>query len=1007
MNTNQYVRGFNKGIPFLSLLLFLFSLNMFGYSNTYINKQQGPITGIVASRADGMPLPGASVLIKGTQTAVSADFDGSFTISAPEDAVLVVSYMGYITQEIAVKGQTKFRIVLEENAQKLDEVTIVGYGTLKKQQVTSAVSTVRSKDFNTGSVNDAGQLIQGKVAGLSISLPSGDPTAATQVVLRGTSTILGSNASPLILIDGIPGDFGTVAPQDIESMSVLKDGSAAAMYGTRGTNGVILITTKKASGSNKNKVSYSVNLSTQQISRHLDMLTAQDYKNQIAAGTRNASFDQGSSTDWLDAISQDPISQTHNLTFSGGDHKTNYLATLNMRLLEGIFQKSDNNIFTGRVDINHNMFDDKVKVNLGFLNRSGNYTTTGDGYSFNGYVYRQALLRNPTSPKQYEDGSWDSPSDIANFNYDNPLGRLNESDGQNRNNFSRFNGTVEYYPLEGLKLSALGSYSRYNETRGYAETKQHISNTRSGVNGFASNGTRETQDRLLELTAQYSKKIDKHDFTVLGGYSFQDNFLRDYFMTNNDFQTDIFGYNNIGLGLGFKKGSKYANIGGTTAKTNLISFFGRINYSFDGKYLLQMSLRHEAASQLYKTESPWGTFPAVSAGWRISQEEFMKSLTFVNEFKLRAGYGVTGTPNPDGFGAVALLGYGSYFYYNGEWIRSLVPTQNPNPYLKWEEKHETNLGVDFGFFDNFITGSVDYYQRNIKDLLYDYSVPTPPNLHPTTRANVGELENKGLEFIVNVNAITIENFQWVTSINFSTNESKLVSLSNDLYKASQDYFYTGGTGEPIQTSTHIVEVEQNVGDFYGFKVVDIDETGKWIYETPDGTRKNYDEFSHATEDKQRLGNGLPKAYAGWNNNFKFKNWDLAINMRGAFGYQILNFDRMYLENPTIQYYNRLKSSEDLVYGKAKLTAPLEYNSYYVEDGDFWKIDNITLGYNFKKLGKYINSARIYTSCLNGFLITKYKGIDPEVDRAGLAPGNDYRDKYPTARTFNFGIDVSF
>lgn len=1000
LNLKKRVRG-NTFLP----LCVLFSFFLFAAGQA--SAQQNIVTGTVTSSQDNMGLPMASVLVKGTTKGVSTDIDGNFTIEAAATDVLVFSYMGYTTQEITVGSQAVINITLIEDAEQVEEVVVVGYGTQKKEQVTSSVASVSAKDFNKGAVQDVGQLIQGKVAGLTISLNSGDPTANTQVLLRGSSTLIGGNASPLVLIDGVPGDFNTVAPQDIENISVLKDGSAAAMYGTRGTNGVILITTKRASGGSRATVTYSSMVSTQEITRSYDMLTAQDYRNQIAAGTRDGSYDQGANTNWLDAITQTPVSHTHNLTFRGGDHKTNYLASLNVRKLEGIFLKSDNNIYTGRVDVNHSMFDDKLRLNLGFLNRSGNYTTTGDGFSYNGYNYRQALIRNPTSPTRYEDGSWDSASDIANFNYDNPLGRINESGGQNRNNFSRLNGRIDYLPVPGLKLSALVSYSRYNETRGYFESKNHISNTRSGVNGFVSNGTRETQDRLAELTAQYTKKFGDHDITVLGGYSYQDNFFRDYWMTNNNFQTDVFGYNNIGLGLGIKDGSTYANIGGSTAKTNLISFFGRFNYAYKDRYLLQASIRREAASQLYKTNEPWGSFPAVSVGWRISQEEFMKEVSFVNDLKVRAGYGITGTPNTNGFGAVALLGYGSYFYYDGQWIRTLVPTQNPNPHLKWEEKLETNLGVDFTLFNSIVSGSVDYYKRNIKDLLYDYSVPSPPNLYPTTRANVGELENKGVEVLLNITPVKTENFEWTTTFTYSTNKSKLVSLSNDLYQLSSDYFYAGGTGEPIQTTTHIVKVGDQIGNFYGFKVVDIDENGYWIYENADGQRQSYSEFSHATEDKQVLGNGLPKWYGGWNNTFRYKNFDLGITMRGAFGYQILNFDRMYLENPTIQYYNRLSSSQNAVYGKAQLAAPLEFNSYYIEDGDFWKIDNITLGYTFRNLGKYITSARVYGATQNTFLITKYKGIDPEVDRGGLTPGNDYRDKYPTARTYTFGIDVTF
>tara|TARA_R110002012_G_scaffold108008_1_gene250278 strand:- start:8394 stop:11372 length:2979 start_codon:yes stop_codon:yes gene_type:complete len=961
--------------------------------------QQNTVTGVVTSSLDGMQLPGVNVMERGTSNGVVTGLDGDYTINVSAEAVLVFSYVGFKTQEVIVNKKTKIDVQLDEDMESLDDIVLVGYGSQRKEDITSAVSSVDSEEFVKGNVNDIGQLLQGKVAGLSVSMTSGDPRAGSQVRLRGTNSIIGSS-SPLILIDGIPGDFRTVAPEDIESVDVLKDGSAAAIYGTRGTNGVILITTKRASGSYTNRVDYSVNLSTQQIANQLDVLSADDYRRQIEQGVRDPSQDFGSSTDWLDAITRTPFSQVHNLTFRGGNATTNYLATINYRGLEGVFLKSNNETFSGRVDINHNMFDDKLKFNFGIISRNQNNTTTTD----QNYTYRQALLRNPTEPIYDEDGNWfERP---GNFDYENPLARIYESDGEERSLFNRFNAQITYEPVTDVKINALGSLGRYYQTRGYSETKNHISTIRNGLNGYVSNGTRETQEKLLELTAQYSKSLEKHNLTLLGGYSYQESYYRDYSMTNRDFPTDEFSYHNIGLGNGINEGD--ATVGGYTSTSNLIGFFGRLNYNFDDKYLLMASVRHEAASQLYRTKKPWGTFPAVSAGWRLSQESFLEDVDFLYNLKIRAGYGVTGTPNGGGFGAVPLLGYGSYFYYNGEWIRTLVPSQNPNPDLKWEEKHETNLGLDFGFLENRISGSIDYYVRDIQDLLYDYSVPTPPNLYPTTRANVGKMKNEGLEVALNFIPVQNQDFEWTSNINFSTNTNKLISLSNDLYQSTNDYFTAGYTGPPVQTFTHIIEIGGPVGNFYGFKVTGLDENGLWIYETPEGETQSYDEFDHSFENKQILGNGLPKYYASFNNSFRYKKIDLSVTMRGAFDYEILNFERMYLENSSIKQYNRLATSEDAIFGSSvALNAPEEFNSYYLENGDFWKIDNITIGYNFDEIGKYIKSARLSFSTLNTFTFTNYKGIDPEVNRGGLDPGNDGRDKYPTTRTFTLGLNVSF
>ena len=955
---------------------------------------------------DGEPLPGVSILIKGTSSGTTTDFDGNYSINVTEGSILQFSYIGFLKQEVEVGSQSVINVQLEPDLEQLEEVVVIGYGTQNKEDLTSSVARVDSKEFVKGNVLDAGQLIQGKVAGLTISAPSGDPTSGSQILLRGNTTILGANSNPLVLIDGIPGNLRTVAPEDIESIDVLKDGSAAAIYGTRGTNGVIIITTKRASGTYQNRVEYSASFSTQTIARQLDLFTADDYRDQIAAGTRDASWDLGGSTDWMDEVTQTPLSQIHNLTFMGGNAKTNYLANINYRGLEGIFLKSNNNTFTGRVDINHNMFNDKLRLNLGILNSQNKYNTTGDGNSFNGYTYRQAIIYNPTAPTKDENGNWFEQPSI--FNYENPLARINESDGENKSQNTRFSATLTYKPVTGLNLKALVSTNRYNESRGYSETKNHISNLRDGRNGYASVGAVESIDNLMELTADYSTSLGDHNFTLLGGYSYQDNDRTENWMQNMDFPTDVFSYHNIALGKALKDGNPAVNIYSGRSKTNLISFFGRATYSFKDKYLLMASMRHEAASQLYGTAQPWGTFPAVSVGWKLSSEPFMENISFLDNLKIRAGYGVTGTQPSNLFLGVALLNYGDFYYYNGEWIRTLVPSQNPNPDLRWEEKHETNFGVDFGLFNSRVTGNIDYYVRKIDGLLYDYTVPSPPNLYTSTRANVGKMENKGLEILLNITPIKTNDFEWQTSFNFSTNSNKLVSLSNDIYQTTNNYFTTGGTGEPIQTFTHIVNIGDNIGDFYGFKVVDIDENGYWIYEGAEGENVSYDEYSHSFEDKKVLGNGLPNYYAGWNNTFRYKNWDLFITMRGAFDYQILNFQRMYFENPTLPQYNQLKTADDLVYGKAVLAAPLEFNSSYVEDGDFWKIDNITLGYTFNTdNNKFFNSARVYVSTLNTFTFTGYNGIDPEVNRLGLDPGNDSRDKYPTTRTYTLGFNVSF
>jgi TonB-linked SusC/RagA family outer membrane protein len=961
-----------------------------------------PIKGRVVDEK-GAALPGVNVIVKGTNNGSQTDAEGRYSIKAPADAILVFSFVGSKPQEVAVAGRSSVDITLLPDTKELADVVVVGYGTQRRADLTSAVASVKEENFVKGPTQDAGQLIQGKVAGVTVVTASGDPTAGSQILLRGTAT-LNASVQPLVLIDGIPGDLKTVPPEDIQSVDVLKDGSAAAIYGVRGTNGVILITTRRPQGNITPTIEYSGYASTQRIARRPEMLTADEYRQKIAEGVKFD--DQGSSTDWIKAVSQNPLTHVHNLTFRGGSGQTNYLVNGNYRYLDGIFQKSDNRTFTGRADINHAMFDGRVKINLGILNTDNKFIATSDGGSFNGYTYRQAIIRNPTAPIFNADGTY--AQQFGLFNYDNPLSRLYNSDGENTSQLTRLSGSITWEPMDGLQLKALGSNSRYNQTSGYSENKQHSSSLRDGLNGYAAVGSTENKDRLLELTATYSRSFGEHRFSVLGGYSYQDFVGANFFERNFDFPTDQFTYNNIGAGNGARLGR--ATLSSGRGSTNLIGFFGRLTYNYKEKYLLLASVRREAGSQLLGADKPWGTFPAVSVGWRINKENFLANATFIDDIKLRAGYGVTGTLPGTSFLGVSLLNYGGAFLSNGQWILGLSPVSNPNPSLRWEEKQEFNVGSDYAFLKGRVYGTVDYYVRRTNGLLYDYPVPSPPNLYGRTTANVGTIENKGLEVQLNLVPVQTKDFSWTTTFNFSTNSNRLVSLQNDLYKLDTDFFNTGYTGEPIQTYTNRVQVGQKLGNFYGYKVVDVDADGKWIYETKAGERVGYDKFSRTEEDKQVLGNGLPRYYGGWNNSFRYKKFDFSVTMRGAFGFQILNTQRMYYENTNITQYNRLRSAYEPVFGKAVLnnTLPLEYNSYYVENGDYWKIDNLVLGYNFQSNPiKYIKNIRVYVSTLNTITITKYKGLDPEVNRIGLAPGVDDRDKYPTVRTFTAGLNVTF
>jgi TonB-linked SusC/RagA family outer membrane protein len=981
------------------LLLRYFLLICF-LSTKQLYAQEYIISGSVLTSEDDQPLQGVSVTIRNSSLGTVTDEKGKYSIkvSGPE-TLLVFSFSGYVSQMVPGTKKSAVDIKLVAVNKTLEGVVVVGYGTQRKLEVTSAVVNVKSDNFVKGAVKDIGQLLQGKVAGLTIGTPSGDPSASSQILLRGMATLF-SSTQPLVLIDGIPGNLNTVAPEDVESIDVLKDGSAAAIYGTRGTNGVILINTKKPNGNIEPSINYNTYVSTRAFAKLPDMLTGEQYRMRLAQGTTGFQ-DYGSNTNWINEISRKrPVSQVHQISFNGGNAKTNYLATINYRNLQGMIITTESRTINSRIDINHAMFDNKLKLNLNYIN-SDNKSSV----DFDNVVFRNAIRYNPTSPVYNPDGSYfENFSPTENYN---PVAMLKEQFGERQSQSTRVSGSLTWNPINDLRLKVLLSRNKMNSLNGYGQTKRHYSTTRNGMNGYASKSDFQSTDQLMEITGEYNKTINLHKFTALGGYSYQDNLNENGSISNYDFPVGNYSYiDNIGLGNALKNGLGIAN--SHKQGSNLIGFFGRVTYNYSDKYLFMASLRREAASQFVGTNDPWGNFPSVSVGWRINKENFMKSFTALDNLKLRAGYGVTGT-SPDAlFLAVPRLGYGGSFLIDGQWQPSIIPISNPNPYLKWEEKKETNVGLDFSFLKGRISGSVDYYNRKTDGLLFDYQVPSPPNLFKTTTANVGIMENKGLEVLFSVIPVELKKFTWNSTITFSTNRNKLISLENNLYKTTNPFFDEGRTPTPIGDISHRIEVGQSIGNFWGYKVIDVTSDGQWVYEDRDG--KPSTAVPDPARDRKIIGNGLPKYYGGWNNTFRYGNLDLNVTMRGAFGFQIINSQRMLFENPGFQGYNQLNSAYDKVFGKTVLNTNVnvDYNSYYVEKGNYWKIDNVTLGYNFNLSRiNHIKSARLYLSTLNTFTFTGYKGMDPEVNQLGLIPGYDDREKYPTTRVYTIGLNIGF
>lgn len=973
-----------------------------GNEVTGIVQQSVTVTGTVKDTS-GEPIIGVNILEQGTTNGCITDLDGNYTlrVNSPQ-AVLIVSYMGYKTQHVTVGNNRVLNITMHEDSELIDEVVVIGYGTQRRGDVTSAITSVKADDFNMGNIGNAADLIKGKVAGLNISSGSGDPNAESTIRLRGVISLEGST-TPLVLVDGVEGSLSSVAPENIASIDVLKDASAAAIYGTRGANGVILITTKSGSREMGTTASYSGYASLSNFAKTLDFMSPAD----IRAGKTDFT-DKGYDTDWLDAISRTALTHNHNFNIRGGTSKTVYSADFTYRNQEGVIINTYNNEMKMSFDVSHWMLNDMLKVNFNMVKRlhKNSATNANDDGATN--IYRQAIIHNPTEPIWNEDGTY-----YENFQvnyYFNPVGMVKERKGNYEKEWTRMTGNITFQPIRdwhnNLMLATVRSSAH---DKGYY-TSEYYSQRLENRTGYAYHSQVDTRTDNLEFTSKYNTQIGNHRIDALVGYSYQ-YFVEQGFNANNyNFQNDFFLYNNIGIGGALKDGK--AGMGSYKKDDTLIGFFGRISYGYADRYNVLLSMRREGSSK-FGENNKWGNFPSVSLGWTISNEEFMKSVTWLNNLKLRAGYGVTGVIPRSSYLSLTRYNLGNpYYYENGTWKPGLVIGSNPNPDLKWEKSGELNIGLDISVLKNRLGASIDVYVKNTKDLLWEFDVPAPPNLYSKTLANVGKMRNSGIEVAINANPVMTRDFDWKTTLTGSYNTNKLVSLSNDLYETANERD-EAWLGEPITMPTQRLIVGKPIAQFYGLKSVGVSDNGLWLIENP--TTGEAEEFTDnmLNNDKYRqfLGNGMPKVYMGWNNTFVYKDFDLSIQMTGQFGFKILNEPRAFYENNSVAY-NRLKSVEKAPYGGNNTLSVGQKQtmvSYYLEKGDFVKLSNVTLGYSVPlKKNKFIERIRAYVSADNLFCITGYDGLDPELSNNNIRSiGIDYRDRYPQIRSFTFGLNIGF
>ncbi|HMF70443.1 MAG TPA: SusC/RagA family TonB-linked outer membrane protein, partial [Flavitalea sp.] len=919
-----------------------------------------------------------------------------------ETDTLDFSNIGYALQSIAVGSRTSLIVKLVLEGSTLESVTVVsmGYGTLNKREVSSAVTHLSSKDLLTVGSNSALMSLQGKVAGLTVTNTSGaDPNSTPNIQLRGVSS-RNAGLGPLYVINGIPGgNINNLNQNDIESIDVLKGGAASAIYGTRGSNGVIVITTKK--GTSESKMFYDGYAGFDFPTNTLSVLS----KDEFLKNKRGVDF--GGNTDWLDEVSRSPaFSQKHTLQFSGGNSRTNYMASGDYRDAEGIDLRASKQEYGARVNLNHKSANDLYELSLNIAPRYAK-TNLADYGAFN-----YALSLNPTLNVYDNTGRYAYIT--TGFFANNPVENAKTVQSQQDIKYLDINGSFKLNILDNLYSTiTVGEVSSALREFHFTPSTNTAVIHGTGRN-TGSQKLDENDQKSFEWTGNYNLKLNNHAFQLLGGYSYQ-RFTSSGFNANNElFPSDVLTNNNLGSGLwNLEEGQN--GVGSYKNSSTLIAFFGRLNYDFDKKYYLSASLRREGSSK-FGINDKWGNFPAASVAWRISQESFMKDISWLDELKLRADYGETG--NQDFGNYLSLDTYSGYGYYlfNGTTYQVWGPSQNANYNLRWEKAINLNFGADFELLKGKITGSINYYIRTNKDLLGNYSVPNPPNIQNQTYANVGTMKNSGLEIQLNASIIKRKDFNYDLSFAGATNDNKFVSFSNELFKG-QTYIDVVGMPAPgTPGNIQRLQEDKRIGSFFALRSAGVDNTGALLVYNKKGEIITANKATN--DDKQFIGNGLPKYTASLGNNFHYKKWDLGIFLRGSFGYQVFNTVAFYLGTPSTQQNANVLTSAYDGSKYSKLTNPSTYSAlsdYFLESGSFVKIDNVILGYTQPLRTKYLKSFRLYATGRNLKTFSKFEGGDPDlIEVNGLYPGinqnsdhNGTLNYYPATLQLLVGLQLNF
>lgn len=971
---------------------------------TTSNEQDG-LNGKVTD-SKNQPIVGATVVADGMNAATVTDFDGNFTLNVPAGTTVTISFLGY--EHLVTKIADGGKYTLKENDTELGEVVVVGYGQMRKSDITSSITSIGSDDLNKSVGQTPADLLQGKVPGLVISTSS-DPNASASVTLRGASTLrTGQAMEPYYIIDGVPGvDISLVSPSDIETIDVLRDATATAIYGSKAANGVIIITTRKGKMGTAH-VNYDGYVAVDKVSKKLDMMTASEMREFAEENGITLSEDEGADTDWQDEVERTAISHNHNVSVSGGSEAANYMVSLNYSDRQGVLRGTDRKQINGRALAQSKVLHDKLSLSLGV--NGSQATKEGIEAGEQGASVSDAMLYySPLQPVKTADGKWYENSSASQ--YYNPLSLINEDTQKTVYRRLQMTGKADLEIINGLTWTASYSYMVNQQTHSeYHSTESQLYK----VNGQATRNTYQDDKKVFETYINYAKAIaERHRLTAMVGYSWEESNTNDGFgLTVKDFYNDAVKYYNL----------TYANKidgidgieSGAESTLRMISFYGRLGYSFDGKYNLQATVRRDGSSA-FGANNRWATFPSVSAAWRISEEDFLKDGPF-SDLKVRVGYGVSGNSlGFDAYTAIRTYGQSGWFDYTDAsgvttQKHTLAATNNSNPDLKWERTGMFNVGLDFSILDGRLGGTVEYYDKETSDLIYYYPVSTNRYPYGTMTANVGDISNKGIEISINATPVKSDKFEWQTSLNLSHNKNEVKKLSNETFSVKyQDLGYpeiAGNSGVAVQRLMEGCPI----GQFYTYEWAGYDADGvSQFYVHDEETGERTDKFTTKPQDSDRTktGSAQPKLTLGWNNTLTLGKFSLNAFFAGVFGNDVFNALRA--QYNTVSLISQGKNVLSEVRTNQKMT---DVNAQmpsdrYIENGSYLRLQTLTLSYNHGAISDWVSNLTVYATVNNAFTITGYEGADPEVSLGGLTPGIDWRNNYyPRTRTFMVGLKVN-